>query len=99
MEQENYKKIAEIIKARIIDMNRWKKKDRRNVEYCGLCMEEDYCFHDIKIEEIEEIANKLADYFEKEKEEEIKRLTYTLTPDSIFRFHKKQFLKDCGVEK
>jgi len=59
---EVYKEIAGIINSRVKEMNKWRRplREGSNQTTCNLCMEEDYCYHEIKLDEIEEIANNLA---------------------------------------
>ncbi len=101
MKQENYEKIAGIIKEDLIICNQFVdelKSDGENLTYKAMVMRE------IKSTLISQ-ANRLADYFEREdKEQATKNMdgwneknTEELPISDFTKFNPKQFLKNSGV--
>ena len=81
MNKDNYKAIAKIIKKEIIELSKFEETD-------------------IRINQIFEcklIAERLADYFEKEDNKRAVNITHRY-PEAHKLFNREQFLKQAGVE-
>lgn len=101
----NTKEIAEIIKKRIQKHRQYFQQTEFMGECCTLCIDDTHCSCQIKIDELKEFANELADYFEKEDIKTAKKyanLSYECSHNEVdfnlwLEFNRKQFFEWAGI--